>query len=105
MKIVSKALRNSARGQDCTLRIPGVCNFNPETTVLAHLPCGHKGMGMKSPDNMAVFAFSNCHDFIDQRSGKSKADIDAWDLLRALAETHSIMISEELIKIKGFNIK
>ena len=37
MKVVSKKIRNSARGQDCALRIPGVCNFNPETTVLAHV--------------------------------------------------------------------
>lgn len=34
----SKALRDSARGQCCTLQIPGICNSNPETTVLCHLP-------------------------------------------------------------------
>ena len=59
MKVSSKKLRESARGMDCALRIPGACNHNPETTVLAHLPCGHKGVGMKSPDNMAVFACSS----------------------------------------------
>lgn len=98
-RIVSKKLRDSARGQDCTLRIPGVCNFNPETTVLAHLPCGHKGMGMKSPDNMAVFACSCCHDRLDFRV--KGGDIDARDLLRALAETQAAWLRMGLMTIKG----
>lgn len=29
-------LRKEARGRDCQVRLPGICNFNPETTVLAH---------------------------------------------------------------------
>ncbi len=98
MNTKSNKLRASARGRDCSLRIPGVCNFNAETTVLAHLPCGHKGMGMKSPDNMAVFACSNCHDRLDRRSGGE--DIDWRDVLRALAETQQIWIAEGLISIK-----
>ena len=55
MKVVSKKIRNSARGQDCTLRIPGVCNFNPETTVLAHVG-KDRGMSIKCHDTMAVYA-------------------------------------------------
>ncbi len=31
-------LRKAARGRECQVRIPGVCNGNPETTVLAHIP-------------------------------------------------------------------
>lgn len=98
MNTKSNKLRNSARGKDCSLRIPGVCNFNPETTVLAHLPCGRKGMGMKSPDNMAVFACSACHDRLDSRSGV--AEIDWRDVLRALAETQASWIDSGLITIK-----
>lgn len=97
MRIQSKKLRDSARGRDCTLRLPGVCNFNPETTVLAHLPCGMKGVGMKSPDNMAVFACSSCHDAID---GRSRVDVDAFDLLRALAETQAYWLEKGLIVVK-----
>lgn len=99
MKIVSQKLRDSARGQDCTLRIPDVCNFNPDTTVLAHLPCGHRGVGMKSPDNMAIHACSDCHDAMDGRSPAGKI-IDR-DLLRALAETQLRWIESGLISIKG----
>ncbi|VEI70653.1 82 prophage-derived uncharacterized protein ybcO [Serratia quinivorans] len=29
-------LRKEAKGRDCQVRMPGICNFNPETTVLAH---------------------------------------------------------------------
>ncbi len=94
----SKKLRDSARGQECTLRIPGVCNFNPETTVLAHLACGQKGMGLKSPDKMAVFACSCCHDLLD---GRRQGELDQRDVIRALGETQAIWISQGLMTIKG----
>ncbi|MGJ8525199.1 putative nuclease YbcO [Halomonadaceae bacterium LMG 33818] len=98
MKIVSKALRNSARGRNCTLRLPG-CNHNPETTVLAHLPTGMGGMGMKSPDMIGVFACSECHDRLDSRV--RGAEIDWRDITRALAETQQQWIEEGLMTIKG----
>ena len=63
----SKALRDSARGQCCALQIPGICNGNPETTVLCHLPSITHGMGYKSDDFWAVFGCSSCHDVIDGR--------------------------------------
>lgn len=63
----SKALRDSARGQFCTLQIPGICNGNPETTVLCHLPSSTHGMGYKSDDFWAVFGCNCCHDVIDGR--------------------------------------
>lgn len=97
MRVESKKLRDSARGRDCTLRIPGTCNGNPETTVLAHLPCGHRGVGMKSPDNMAVFACSACHDLID---GRARGELDWRDVLRALAETQLYWIDRGLLVVK-----
>lgn len=27
-------LRKAAKGKPCTIRVPGVCNFDPATTVL-----------------------------------------------------------------------
>lgn len=30
-------LRKAARGRECQVRIPGVCNGNSETSVLAHI--------------------------------------------------------------------
>lgn len=100
MRVISQKLRDSAKGKDCTLRIPGVCSFNPETTVLAHLPCGHRGTGIKGPDMIAVFACSACHDRIDARTSTAPA-VTASDLLRALAETQMQWIESGLITIKG----
>ena len=97
-RIVSKKLRDSARGQECTVRLPGICNCNPETTVLAHLPCGSKGIGMKGLDTVAVYACSACHDAID---GRSAGEIDWRDMLRSIAETHRSLIGSGIIVIKG----
>lgn len=59
----------AARGRDCQVRIPGVCNGNPETTVLAHYRmAGTCGVGIKPPSLIGSWACSSCHDAIDQRS-------------------------------------
>jgi hypothetical protein len=61
-------LRDLARGQDCQVRIPGVCNFDPATTVLAHLTmAGISGRGLKAPDALGSWCCSSCHDVIDGR--------------------------------------
>lgn len=98
MRVVSKRLRESARGQDCTLRWPGACNFDPSTTVLAHLESGHKGMGMKGPDNVAAFMCSGCHALYDSHH---RLDIPASDVLRALTETQLIWIESGMLTVKG----
>jgi len=50
------------------IRLSGVCNGNPETTVLAHYRLiGISGAGMKSPDEIAAWACSDCHDAVDRR--------------------------------------
>ena len=58
-------IRKSARGQECRIRIPGVCNWNPETVVLCHL--NGAGMGIKKNDMEASYGCSSCHDAIDSR--------------------------------------
>jgi hypothetical protein len=65
---VSK-LTKSARAQNCTFEIPGVCNANNETTVLCHLPHGKSGgVAYKTPDVLGAFGCSSCHDVIDGRA-------------------------------------
>ena len=56
-------LRKLAKGQECQARIPGICNHNPETTVLAHL--NGAGLGIKFPDLIGAWACSNCHAWLD----------------------------------------
>jgi hypothetical protein len=65
----SEALRKSARGETCTLILPGICNLNPETTVWAHSPFrgDGKSMGSKSHDFCGCYACSSCHDALDGR--------------------------------------
>lgn len=98
MKIASKRIRDSARGKDCAVRIPGICNFDPSTTVLAHIPCGQKGMGMKGFDTVAVYACSRCHDVID---GRANGEVDWQDIPRAIAETHESLVGDGLLVVRG----
>lgn len=97
-KVRSNKIRRSARGQDCTLRIPGYCNFDPETTVLAHVG-RDRGMAIKCDDNMAVYACSGCHDAIDGRTTVLEKGYRAQCILDALEQTQKIMIDQGLITV------
>jgi hypothetical protein len=59
-------LRNEARGRDCQIRLPSICNWNRETTVGCHfrLP-GLSGMGIKPDDLFIAFGCSACHQWCD----------------------------------------
>lgn len=62
-------LRKLAKGMPCQIRLPGVCNGDPATTVLAHYRMVHlSGLGMKSPDVFGAWACSDCHDAVDRRN-------------------------------------
>lgn len=55
-------LRNHARAKECKVRIPGICNRDDTTTVLAHLRlAGITGAGQKAPDILGAHACSCCH--------------------------------------------
>jgi hypothetical protein len=61
--------RKSAQGQPCMIRLPGICNGDPETTVLAHYRlAGYCGTGLKPPDELGAWACSACHDECDRRT-------------------------------------
>ena len=62
-------LRKQAKGRDCTVRLPSICNHNSETVVLAHIRLpGISGMGLKADDLLGAWACSACHDAIDRRA-------------------------------------
>ena len=62
-------LRKKAKGRDCTVRLPSICNHNSETVVLAHIRMpGISGMGLKADDLLGAWACSTCHDAIDRRA-------------------------------------
>lgn len=59
-------LRKLARGKECTVRLPGICNGDPATTVLAHFRlAGISGMGIKPPDAIGAWCCSACHAYAD----------------------------------------
>ena len=77
-------LRNEARGRGCMVRLPGICNHNSETVVLAHVRLiGVSGMGMKADDLLGAWACSSCHDVIDRRA---RTDMDLKEVRLAHLE-------------------
>lgn len=60
-------LRKSARGQNCMIRYPGVCNHNPETTVLCHFRM-FSGVSLKPDDMQGAFGCSDCHAEADRKT-------------------------------------
>lgn len=91
-------ITKSARGEDCQVRLYGVCNGNPETVVLAHLNGG--GGGMKHSDIHGAYACSACHAWLDGGYVKnaSREDRDLYHL-QAMVRTQLILIEKGLIKV------
>ncbi|MDN3390881.1 DUF1364 domain-containing protein [Pseudoalteromonas sp. APC 3691] len=98
MSVISKKIRNSARGQQCQVRIPGVCNRNPETVVLAHVGKG-SGMGQKCDDIHATYACSACHDVIDRRVAQGSANELTIYAYEGMIRTQKLLLEQELIQV------
>lgn len=88
----------SAKGKMCTVRVPGVCNHNPETTVLAHL--NGAGMGIKHANIHGAYCCSACHAWLDGGYAND-VDKDMRDLyhLGAVILTQIEMINDGVLKL------
>ena len=76
----NKRLLDAARGQECMVQIPGVCNNNPETVVAAHsnqLKHG-KGGGLKAHDCYVAWACYACHAELDQGKMRYEKKCEYW---------------------------
>ncbi len=99
MTVRSKKLRESARGRECTLRIPGHCNHDASTSVLAHAPFGGRGIGVKASDAHAVIACAGCHDALDRRALLKVPEWELYEcLIRGLGETQAVWEKEGLVR-------
>ncbi|HCI6144790.1 TPA: DUF1364 domain-containing protein [Klebsiella quasipneumoniae subsp. quasipneumoniae] len=95
-------LRKAARGRECTVRIPGYCNGNPETSVLAHYRlAGTCGTGCKPDDTQGAIACSACHDLIDGRKITTDYTRDKLRLMHAEGVIRTLVIwkKEGLLKV------
>ncbi|PWI82119.1 DUF1364 domain-containing protein [Enterobacter sp. CGMCC 5087] len=91
-------LRKQARGRECTVRIPGICNFNPETSVLAHYRlAGTCGTGCKPDDLQGAISCNCCHDAID---GRAKTDFSHDEL--KLMHAEGVMRTLAIWRKEGF---
>lgn len=73
-------LRDLARGQQCQIRLPGICSFDSTTTVLAHFRlAGICGTGKKPPDECAAWACHSCHNAVDGRTMAGSVELaERW---------------------------
>lgn len=75
MKRKSTKARQAARDQPCLMNVAGVCNYNPETTVLIHLRwLGDCGTGAKPGDWQAVHGCSECNRWTDSPTPRERDD-------------------------------
>ena len=97
----SKKIMQSARGQDCTLRLANPCS-STETTVGCHIGFNGSGIGTKDSDLFIAYGCSNCHDIIDGKvkrpMGLSRNMMD-WCKARAMQETQQKLLDIGLITI------
>lgn len=95
------AIRKSAQGEQCTLNIAGICNYDSSTTVYAHLPDGTGGMGLKAGGELSgCYACSACHDAIDGRKWRDWEPGDqAFYMRRAHCRTLARMFELGILRV------
>ena len=96
--IRSKKLRDSARGQQCTVNIAGVCSYNDEQTILAHYNFEGGTTGGKSSDTSAGFCCYECHHELD--NNKLSSDDALFYKARSMVRTMKIWIYDGLVVVK-----
>jgi len=74
MVIRIKKIRDSARGQDCTVNGP-YCNYLPETVRFIHYRTleDNAGTGLKPDDSAGCYACSDCDSWLGEGNRGSKA--------------------------------
>ncbi|MEG7663767.1 DUF1364 domain-containing protein [Hafnia paralvei] len=93
-------LRKEAQGRECQVRLPGICNGNSETVVLAHFRmAGLCGVGMKPNDLFGAWACSACHDEIDRRTRRTDASEAHMAHLEGVIRTQAALIAEGKLKL------
>lgn len=95
----SLRIRAAANGRECLVRLPGICNFDSSTTVLAHIRM-NTGAGRKESDLLGAFCCSSCHDEIDRRTRRI-ASLDAVKVAHyeGVFRTQQVLLDEGVVTI------
>ena len=94
-------LRTLAKGRECQIRLPGICNGDRATTVLAHIRI-NAGIGRKPHDLIGSWACSACHDVVDgRRQTMFGRDELRLSHLEGMARTIDVLAQEGLIVKTG----
>jgi hypothetical protein len=86
------------------VRVPQACNFNEETTVLAHYRlAGISGGSLKPPDICGAWCCSSCHLLIDGQAKSNKWSHNDLRLMHAegVIRTLDALNSLGVIKTSG----
>lgn len=88
----SRKYLDGSRGAPCTLRIPGVCLDDRETTVACHIRDRHTGRSIKASDLSVLDGCHRCHEVFDRRASMPNGALisnEDWLFyaLRGLQET------------------
>ena len=85
----------SARGQQCQVRIPGICNFDTDTTVFAHL--NGAGWAMKHSSIHGAYCCSDCHLWLDGVAPGYTRDEQKLYHLEGVIRTQILMIKNGIL--------
>jgi hypothetical protein len=91
-------ITESARMEDCQVRLPDVCTFDPMTTIWSHCRSGAagKGRGIKALDLCGAYACTACDAVYDgQRPRPHGMTKEYVDLAWADAHYRSLVILEQ----------
>lgn len=90
----------AARGQECLVRLPGICNRDPATVVFAHLRMSpYSGTAYKTGNIFGAFCCSACHDEIDRRTRKLESDFVRMAHFEGIVRTQHKLIEMDILKL------
>ncbi|MEE9158941.1 MAG: nuclease domain-containing protein [Gammaproteobacteria bacterium] len=97
-----KKITDAAKGEPCTLNIPGHCNYNIETTCFCHHDDGTGGSNRLTGPLSGGIGCSGCHDCIDGRvpTALSQDDMEFFKR-RSQNRTINRLIELGLVKVAG----
>lgn len=97
------SIRKSARGEQCTINLSGVCNGDPQTVVWCHENsyAAGKGMGLKARDEFGAYGCHACHMVYDGQHKRpawlSEEEVD-FRFEQAKAASLEILKTKGLVK-------